>query len=190
MHHLPSFHYPGALLAANPPAWHGLIGASQAESSQTHPVAYAEQISQHLTNVPGGCSSIFPVKGESTTRFRIRSLLTRAMRTPASQGYLSLMSASIVNQVFIKFLSRQPPARSDPYCPDLLPQDRLRTALELLGKIRGDSSIADRDPLSSLSFSCASAEVIKSQEETRATYEKGQRNAFSPLGLDGRPLRK
>lgn len=112
------------------------------------------------------------------------------MRAPASQGYLSLVSASIVNQIFMKFLSRQPHARSDPYCPDVLPQDRLRTALERLAKIRGDPSIAERDPMSSLSFSCASAEVIKSQEETRATYEKGQRNAFSPLGIDGRPLRK
>ena len=153
-------------------------------------MAYAEQISQHLKNVPGGCASIFPVKGESPTRLRPRPLLTRAMHAPASQGYLSLMSASIVNQVFIKFLSRQPPARSDSYCSALLSQDRLRTALELLAKIRGEPSIAERDPLSSLSFSCASAEVIKSQEETRATYEKGQRNAFSPLGLDGRPLRK
>ncbi|KAH9918146.1 uncharacterized protein B0H18DRAFT_1086887 [Fomitopsis serialis] len=142
----------------------------QAESSQTHPVAYAEQISQHLTNVPGGSASIFPVK--------------------ASQGYLSLMSASIVNQVFIKFLSRQPPARSDPLRLEGPLADRMRTALATLGKVRSDPSMVDRDPLSPLSFSCASAEVIKSQEETRATYEKGQRTAFSPLGLDGRPLRK
>ncbi|TFY58564.1 hypothetical protein EVJ58_g6343 [Rhodofomes roseus] len=142
----------------------------QAESSQTHPVVYAEQISQHLANVPGGSASIFPVK--------------------ASQGYLSLMSASIVNQVFMKFLVRQPPARSDPLRLEEPLVDRMRTALSALGTVRNDPSIADRDPLSPLSFSCASAEIVRSQEETRTTYEKGQRTAFSPLGLDGRPLRK
>lgn len=83
MHHLPGFHYPGALLAANPPAWHGLTGASQAESSQTHPVAYAEEISQHLKNVPGGCASIFPVKGEfACSLARDRSLRAPCARQP------------------------------------------------------------------------------------------------------------
>lgn len=151
---------------------------------------YAEQISQHLKNVPGGSASIFPVKGESRTRLRVRLPLTRPMGAPASQGYLSLVSSSIVNQIFMKFLSRQPHARSDPFGTDICMQDRLRAALGTLAKVHGDPSIAERDPMSPLSFSCASAEVIKSQQETRATYEKGQRNAFSPLGLDGRPLRK
>ncbi|PCH41599.1 alpha/beta-hydrolase, partial [Wolfiporia cocos MD-104 SS10] len=142
----------------------------QAERSQTHPLEFAEQIAQLLVNVPGGSASVFPVK--------------------ASQGYLSIISASIVNQVFFKFLSRQPPARSDCTQPEMSLEERMRVALAQLGNFRGDQSFAERDPLSPLSFSCVTPEVQRSQDETYATYQKGERTAFSPLGLDGRPLRK
>ncbi|KZT13104.1 alpha/beta-hydrolase [Laetiporus sulphureus 93-53] len=143
----------------------------QAERSQTHPLEYAERVANSLVNVPGGCT-VFSVKGK------------------ASQGYLSIISASIVNQVFNKFLARQPPARSDSKRPSIPLAERMKAGLAKLAQLRNEPTFVDRDPLSPLSFSCVSPEVCKSQEETRATYQKEERTAFSPLGLDGRPLRK
>ncbi|KAI0921978.1 hypothetical protein AcW1_004187 [Taiwanofungus camphoratus] len=142
----------------------------QAERSQTHPMAYAEQIADGLVNTPQGRGTVFPVK--------------------AAQGYLSIISASIVNQVLNKFLSRQPPAGSEVKRPQVPLADRMKTALEKLAQFRNDPSYADRDPLSPLSFSCVTPEVCRSQEETRAMYAKGERTAFSPLASDGRPIRK
>jgi len=66
----------------------------------------------------------------------------------------------------------------------------MRSSLARLAKRRGDPSILERDPRSPLSFSCVTPDVQRSQEETYATYAKGERTAFSPLGADGRPLRK
>ena len=66
----------------------------------------------------------------------------------------------------------------------------MRSGLERLADFKGDESIVDRDPCSPLSFSCASQEVTKSQEETIASYSKGMRQAFSPLGPDRRPMWK
>jgi hypothetical protein len=47
-----------------------------------------------------------------------------------------------------------------------------------------------RDPLSPMSFSRVTKEVQAMQDNTLALYAKGMRTAFSPLGLDGKPLRR
>lgn len=95
-----------------------------------------------------------------------------------------------MNQVFLKFLSRQPPATSEFARPEVPLATRMRSALAKLAHFRGDPSIAERTSLTPLSFSCTTAEVQKSQDETYQTYAKGERSAFSPLGPDGRPMRK
>ena len=100
------------------------------------------------------------------------------------------MSASIVNQVTNKFLTRQPPARSDLVEPEISLGDRMKIALEQLAEFRDDPSISERDPNSPLSFCCVTEEVRKSQEELYQIYSEGIQSALSPLAPDGRPLRK
>ncbi|KAI0751268.1 Alpha/Beta hydrolase protein [Daedaleopsis nitida] len=141
----------------------------QAERSQTHPMEYAQQLRQALINVPNG-AQLFSVK--------------------ANHGYLGLLSSSIVNQVLNKFLARLPPARSDLNPPEISLSDRMRIALEQLAEFRSESSIAERDTMSPLSFCCVTEEVRKSQEELYQLYSEGAQNALSPLAPDGRPLRK
>ncbi|KAI0829356.1 Alpha/Beta hydrolase protein [Trametes gibbosa] len=141
----------------------------QSERSPTHPMEYAQQIRQALVNVPGG-AQMFTVK--------------------ATHGYLSILSSSIVNQVLNKFLTRLPPAESvlKEHATPLA--ERMRMALTQLAEWRDSPALAERDPLSPLSFSCVSEEVRKSQDELFALYAEGMLTAFSPLAPDGRPLRK
>lgn len=46
-----------------------------------------------------------------------------------------------------------------------------------------------KEQVSSLSFSCVTPEVRRSQVETRERYALGARDAFSPLSGNGRPIR-
>jgi hypothetical protein len=62
--------------------------------------------------------------------------------------------------------------------------------LDVLADLAGDSSIAERDPLSPMSFSRISVAVQQLQVENYMAAAKGTRKAFSPLGSDGRPMRK
>jgi len=62
--------------------------------------------------------------------------------------------------------------------------------LQTLSEIVGDSSIAHRNPRSSLSFSCVTPEVAKSQLESLRFYSKDIDKTYCPLGRDGRPIRK
>jgi hypothetical protein len=63
-------------------------------------------------------------------------------------------------------------------------------ALETLADLADDPSIAERDPLSPMSFSRISAAVQQLQVENYMAAAKDARKAFSPLGGDGRPMRK
>lgn len=68
--------------------------------------------------------------------------------------------------------------------------DRMKTALNDLAEITGDTTITSRDPLSSLSFSCLPPEIVKSQMDALQQYRNGLQKAISPLGSDGKPVRK
>ncbi|KAJ6516299.1 Alpha/Beta hydrolase protein [Mycena sanguinolenta] len=107
-------------------------------------------------------------------------------------GYLGIPqgTASIVNQVYVKFVSRLPRPRSDTIIPGLLIEDRMREALGTLEQIIGDSSIHTRDPLSSLSFCCLPDEIIQQQTEALNVYRNGQTTAYCPLSPAGRPIRR
>lgn len=141
----------------------------QAERSVTHPMQHAQELAQALTGVPNGVSL-----------YNVR----------AAYAYLAIISASIVNQTFLKWLKRQPPVRSELSQNGPPLAERMAAALKQLSIWQKDPSIAQRDPLSPLSFSCLAEEVVRSQQDLQAEYEKGARAAFSPLGMDGRPLRK
>jgi hypothetical protein len=99
-------------------------------------------------------------------------------------------TASIVNQVLTKFLSRLPRTCSEIRPPETSTKDNMTAALNRLSELMGDPTIATRDPTSSLSFSCLSSEVIQSQKDAVDFYGKDEWKAFSPLGPDGRPIRK
>lgn len=98
--------------------------------------------------------------------------------------------ASIANQVFAKFISRLPHKRSKPTHPQTPKSERMKTALSTLAKIMGDESIANRDPMSSLSFCCLPTDVVNKQMDMLVQFRKKLKNAVSPLGPDGRPLRR
>lgn len=63
-------------------------------------------------------------------------------------------------------------------------------ALQTLSELVGDPSIAHRNPRSQLSFSRVTPEVAKSQLESLKFYAKDIDRTYSPLGRDGRPMRK
>ncbi|KAH8102211.1 alpha/beta-hydrolase [Cristinia sonorae] len=141
----------------------------QAETNPAFPLIYAKKLASDLVNVPGGVT-LYPVK--------------------SSTGLITIFSASIVNKVFSTFLSRLPPARSDRPAPKKSLARTMEVGLQRLAEYANDVSVVLRDPLSPLSFSRVTEEVRRSQEETYRTFEMGQRKAFSPLGPNGRPIRK
>jgi hypothetical protein len=63
-------------------------------------------------------------------------------------------------------------------------------ALVQLSEIVGDRTIATRDPMSSLSFSCTAPDVVKSQDESLRQFRKGEHTAFVPLTRQKRPIRR
>jgi len=108
------------------------------------------------------------------------------------QGYISVVptTASVCNRVFLQFLSRLPEARSQLRPPSAPLEVYISQGLEILADLAGDPSIAARDPLSPMSFSRISVAVQQLQVENYVAAAKDARKAFSPLGSDGRPMRK
>jgi len=108
------------------------------------------------------------------------------------QGYISVVptTASVCNRVFHQFISRLPKARSVLRPPRDPLETYISRGLELLAVLAGDSSISERDPLSPMSFSRISAAVQQLQVENYMAAARDARSAFSPLGSDGRPMRK
>ncbi|KAG1847536.1 alpha/beta-hydrolase [Suillus subalutaceus] len=143
----------------------------QGEASPIAPLKYAENLKQLLINAEDG-PRLYVVKG--------------------AKACLNILpgSASIVNQVFSKFLAQQPRTRSDILPPKLSIRERTKVALSKLAEFIGIPSIAQRDPRSPLSFSCVKTDVAKSQLENLMSYARDLNNAYCPLGTDGRPLRK
>ena len=98
--------------------------------------------------------------------------------------------ASIVNRVLAIFISQQPAIPSDVDKPPQVPMyDRMQQALAKLAELTGDETLVDRDPRSAISFSLASEEVKRIQLEAMKQHAVTG-TEFSPLGHDGRPLRK
>ena len=98
--------------------------------------------------------------------------------------------ASIINQVFYKFLTRLPYAPSPIRPPPIPVVERMTAALQKLADLTNTPAIAERKPMSSISFSLVPPDSQKLQTDALQHYHKSQNKAFSPLGLDGRPTRK
>ncbi|KAF9224350.1 alpha/beta-hydrolase, partial [Gyrodon lividus] len=145
----------------------------QNEHSPVAPLTHAESLRDHIRDATGQEPRLYVIKG----------------------SYLACMSiipgsASLVNRVLAGFLSQLPRARSDLVPPPIPIFDRTKIALQTLSELVGDPSIARRNPRSSLSFSCVTPEVAKSQLESLKFYAKEIDKTYCPLGRDGRPIRK
>lgn len=75
-------------------------------------------------------------------------------------------------------------------CPIKSLNRRMQEALDMLAEIKEDPSIANRSPASPMSFSCCDDETAQIHVDMVKAYAKGQATAYSPLGSDGRPIRK
>ncbi|KAF9779544.1 alpha/beta-hydrolase [Thelephora terrestris] len=141
----------------------------QSESSQIYPLENAQSLVENLKSL-GKDARLFVVKD--------------------SAGYLAVMNPSIVNQTLLKFLNRLPRVRSDIKPPSISVPQRMRQALGTLAELTGDPTLAEKDSMCSLSFSCVSPEICKIQVKSRESYAKDAAFAFSPLQANGRPIRK
>ncbi|KAJ3935639.1 MAG: Alpha/Beta hydrolase protein [Lentinula lateritia] len=143
----------------------------QGERNEVSPLKYAERLVADLVNAEGG-AILYEVKG--------------------GVGALNVVpgTASITNQVFSKFVLRLPHHRSDLLPSPTPKEERMSVALEKLAQLMGDSAITLRDPLSPMSFSCLTPEVVKGQEDSLKLYRKGEGAAFNPCGPNGKPIRK
>ena len=141
-----------------------------------------------LINAKGG-AKMYTIKGISGFGYWFVWLSWCCL---GGQGYISVVptTASVCNRVFLQFLSRMPKARSELIRPKDSLEVYISRGLEILADLAGDSSIAERDPLSPMSFSRISLAVRRLQVENYMAAAKGARSAFSPLGSDGRPMRK
>ncbi|KAI0260958.1 alpha/beta-hydrolase [Gloeopeniophorella convolvens] len=138
------------------------------ENNTTHPVKYVQRLKENLVNSPEVILSV--IRGAS--------------------GYLSTTPscASILNQIYAKFLGRLPRTplgRNLPVIPD-----HMKRSLARLADLSGDARIADRNPSSVMSFSLVTPEIERGQTEAFALFLKGMKQAFSPLRPDGRPQRR
>ncbi|KAI0005158.1 alpha/beta-hydrolase [Russula compacta] len=141
------------------------------DKNQIHPIQHAHNMVADLVNAKGG-AKLYTVKG--------------------GQGYISVVptTASVCNRVFLQFLSRLPHAQSELRSRREPLEVYISRALETLAELAGDPSIAERDPISPMSFSRISAAVQRLQVENYMAAAKEARSAFSPLGSDSRPMRK
>ncbi|KAI0347009.1 alpha/beta-hydrolase [Trametopsis cervina] len=143
----------------------------QADASRANPIDCAEQLQRDLTGVEGGVN-VFKVK--------------------TTAGYINIISASIVNQVLRKFVNRQvqlkKPSELRPVKETLA--EFMGGGLARLAELQDNPNILLRDPCSPLSFSLVPPELEKMQMQLLEEHAKDQRKAFSPLGPDGRPIRK
>ncbi|KIK65733.1 hypothetical protein GYMLUDRAFT_70812 [Collybiopsis luxurians FD-317 M1] len=131
------------------------------DRNEVSPTKYAERLAADLVNVEGG-AILYMVKG----------------------------TASITNQVFSKFVSRLPKHRSDLEPSPTSREERMAVALGKLAQLTGDATIASRDPLCPMSFSCLTPDVIQAQTDSLNLYRKGECEAFNPCGPDGRATRR
>jgi len=143
----------------------------QGEKNELCPMKFAERLLSQLTGVPDG-AILYDIKGG-------------ASMVSVVPGH-----ASILNNVFLKFLTRLPHHRSDLVPPDISIRDRMHSALERLSQITDNPEVASLDPLCSLSFCSLAPEVIKGQSELLNHYLKNVNLAFTPIPPEGWSLRK
>jgi len=110
-----------------------------------------------------------------------------------SNLFLNPTSASLVNKIYSKFLQQNVKGAWLDLRTIEIPTDsteeRMQKALFKLADIMERSDLRTRCSLSPISFSCLSKESAQRQEKIMKEYGE-QGNTFSPLDLNGKPLRK
>lgn len=141
------------------------------DKNQIHPIQHAHNMVADLINAKDGARMYTIIGG---------------------QGYISVVptTASYCNRVFFQFVSRLPHARSELQAPSDPLEVFISRGLQVLAELAGDPSISQRDPFSPMSFSRISVAVQRLQVENYMAAARDAKKAFSPLGSDGRPMRK
>ncbi|KAH9482457.1 hypothetical protein JR316_0004557 [Psilocybe cubensis] len=149
-------------------------------------------ITQPVVIIHGDKNEICPVKYAERLQKELKGLEKQAVLYMVKGGssMISIINgcASIVNNVFLKFLDQLPPARSDLEPPLMPVEDRMRAALQTLSEVTG-RDITNLDPMSCISFSCLSQEALKIQTLALKHYQEDLSEAFTPDPVEGRALR-
>ncbi|KAF5363858.1 hypothetical protein D9756_000594 [Leucocoprinus leucothites] len=141
------------------------------ERNDMHSIEHAERLRELLTGVDGGAILCTIMSGASNLSFNRNA-------------------AAMLNSIYSRFLlQRIDRARSELRMTDISIRERMRTALFKLADIMDWPDMGANDPLSSMSFSCLSEAGVQRQAELLKEYAESE-NTFSPLGPDGKPLRK
>ncbi|KAJ3566960.1 hypothetical protein NP233_g6666 [Leucocoprinus birnbaumii] len=141
------------------------------EINDMHPIEHAERLGDLLTSAKGGPVVCTIMSGASNMSFNRNT-------------------AAMLNSIYSRFiLQRVDRARSDLRTADISIKERMQMALFKLADIMERTDMGSKDPLSPMSFSCLSEVSIQKQTELLAEYTEAE-TPFSPLGPDGRPLRK
>lgn len=95
-----------------------------------------------------------------------------------------------MNNIYSRFLQhRVEKARSDLRTTEISTEERMQKALSKLADIMERPDMGTKCPLSPISFSCLPEVSVQRQAKLMKEYEELD-STFSPLGSDGRPLRK
>jgi hypothetical protein len=164
----------------------------QGERNDMHPVEHAENLRNLLKGAEGGailCTIMSMSLSKDTSCIMIRHLFVVRLGGTSNLSF-NRNTASMLNRIYSRFLlERVEKARSDLHTPELSIKERMRNALFKLAGIVDRQDRTSKDPLSPMSFSCLSEADVTRQAELLREYENSD-DSFSPLGPDGRPLRK
>lgn len=146
-------------------------------------------IKQPTLLITGDKSPAHPVDKATETQKKIPGSHLFVLKGAPEMLMILPQYIGITHRVYLDFLNRQPPVSPfKPGKPNVIKM--AREALELLAKLKGDPSIATRDPLNPLSFCMWSKEVAEAFQAQLDQFSIGLDKAFSPLRANGRPIRK
>lgn len=151
------------------------------------------QITQPILIIHGEMNEACPIRDAETVQSLFSSAKNGAILYPVKGAGLHLSivpsSGSILNQVFVKFVSRLPPSQSDIVPPQIPIEQRMAVALNFQNQLVEKETSGPQDPMSPLSFSCLPRTTVERQTKVMAEAWKGRLLAFDPR-VHGRPIRK
>ncbi|KAG8955931.1 hypothetical protein FRC04_006379 [Tulasnella sp. 424] len=147
------------------------------DSSVVHTVQMAEELQESLRNARGGCK-------------------LQVIRGGQECLHLPQSSAGFVNRFLCQFVTtieREMQENPNNNVPSPLPKklsDYMKGGLDILAELMDDQKVKKREAKSIFSFSRTPPEGAKGMEAFIGQFKNGEKQAYSPLGKDGQPLRK
>ncbi|KAG8973452.1 hypothetical protein FRB90_009924, partial [Tulasnella sp. 427] len=144
------------------------------DSSVVHTIQMAEELQDSLRNTRGGCK-------------------LQVIRGGQECLHLPQSSAGFVNRFLWQFVnSIEKDNQEANFVAPPLPKklsDYMKGGLDVLAELMDDQKVKKREAKSIFSFCRAPAEGVKGMEAFIGQFKNGEKQAFSPLGKDGQPLR-